>query len=365
MLFTADNGSIGVYLIATLALAAGSMLPAIPLTIQILSRRSIRRAVSSQVSLDLIQTIEKSEQLMERMERLQRESNVQKLISDNLPQIVSDKFEVVRREVGESLNYFETRFATLIDSRMDGVLKSLSKDLKGLQGSLEEGLSRSQKDIKPGAVMAEEDQQQLIDAVQSLETQLRAMDRPGKIPGESPVLHRPLHSEPDAPAKSSGEEQSNHDSSTNGKEEPSFDELPRGEEEKESAPPEPKPVQAAKTSTRRKSAPIPDAAPEAEKPPPGAGGGSATSRVRPAHLIVSAFVGGSQRIYIRGDGPGMSREHGIPLTMSGIGEWSWVSPLEEPFRFTLWLDNKTADRNGELTIGPGERKVVEPRFGEE
>jgi len=363
VLFSADSGSLSAYLVATLALAIGSTLPAVPLTVQLLSRRSIRRALSSQVSLDLIQTIEKSDQLMERMERLQRESNVQKLISDNLPQIVADKFEVVRREVGEVLQHFETRFGTLIDSRIEGVVKSIGKEMKGLHGVLEEGFFQRSPDAKPKTDIPLEGQEKILDALKSLEIQLRAMNRPGRSTREEQASKAPATA-PGSDAPPANESETPDTEAPNQEAKATVDDS-TSPPQRADKPQTPRPS-AGPTATTPDKKPSPGrGSPAGEASAPPTSGSGASPRVRPAHLIVSAFVGGTQRIYIRGDGPGMSEDHGIPLTMSGIGEWSWVSPLDEAFRFTLWLDNKTADQNGEMTLEPGERKVVEPRFGEE
>ncbi|MCB1123585.1 MAG: hypothetical protein KJT03_18680 [Verrucomicrobiae bacterium] len=40
-------------------------------------------------------------------------------------------------------------------------------------------------------------------------------------------------------------------------------------------------------------------------------------------LIVGAFIGISNKLYIRGDGPGLSWDKGVPMELVGIGKWEW------------------------------------------
>lgn len=40
-------------------------------------------------------------------------------------------------------------------------------------------------------------------------------------------------------------------------------------------------------------------------------------------LLVAAFIGISNKLYIRGDGPGLSWDSGVPMELVGIGKWEW------------------------------------------
>ncbi|MDG2168231.1 MAG: hypothetical protein P8L44_09945 [Opitutales bacterium] len=42
-------------------------------------------------------------------------------------------------------------------------------------------------------------------------------------------------------------------------------------------------------------------------------------------LIVGAFIGISNKLYIRGDGPGLDWDKGTPMELVGIGKWEWKS----------------------------------------
>ena len=40
-------------------------------------------------------------------------------------------------------------------------------------------------------------------------------------------------------------------------------------------------------------------------------------------LIVTAYIGIGTRLFIRGDGPGLAWDKGVPLTFVSIGKWRW------------------------------------------
>ena len=40
-------------------------------------------------------------------------------------------------------------------------------------------------------------------------------------------------------------------------------------------------------------------------------------------LIVGAFIGISNKLYIRGEGPGLDWDKGVPMELVGIGKWEW------------------------------------------
>ncbi|MSU64686.1 MAG: hypothetical protein EXS38_00965 [Opitutus sp.] len=60
--------------------------------------------------------------------------------------------------------------------------------------------------------------------------------------------------------------------------------------------------------------------------PDGSGAGG-VERVRTSdgatRLIVTAYIGIGNRLFIRGDGPGLSWEKGVPLQFVSIGKWRW------------------------------------------
>ena len=82
-------------------------------------------------------------------------------------------------------------------------------------------------------------------------------------------------------------------------------------------------------------------------------------------LEVDALVGIANRIYLRGDGEGLSGESGVPLEPVGIGRWFWSNPEALlPVTVSLWLNDKVPAKGGEFLMEPGRCTRVRPVFAE-
>jgi hypothetical protein len=102
----------------------------------------------------------------------------------------------------------------------------------------------------------------------------------------------------------------------------------------------------------RKSAPAPEAAPSAaripEAPPvetpPAPAPEPAKAVVSPdgaTRLVITAYIGIGNRLFIRGEGPGLSWEKGVPLTFVSIGKWRWeTNDAASSVRFKLYKNDE-------------------------
>ena len=81
-------------------------------------------------------------------------------------------------------------------------------------------------------------------------------------------------------------------------------------------------------------------------------------------LIATAYIGIGNRLFIRGDGPGLSWDKGVPLQFVSIGKWRWeTSDALSPIRFKLYKNDDTeCVALGELTLDPGHQQEVTARF---
>jgi len=124
----------------------------------------------------------------------------------------------------------------------------------------------------------------------------------------------------------------------------------------------PPPVAAPKAPRKPRkprAEPAPEAkAPETEAPPPAAEPAPAPgefSQVSPdeaappaavssdgsTRLLVTAYIGIGNRLFLRGDGPGLSWEKGVPLQFISIGKWRWESAeASAPIRFKLYKNDE-------------------------
>ena len=59
-------------------------------------------------------------------------------------------------------------------------------------------------------------------------------------------------------------------------------------------------------------------------------------------LTINLMIGIGNKPYVRGTGPGLSKEKGIPMTFLGIGRWQWISPdPEAPATIEVWKNDQT------------------------
>jgi hypothetical protein len=117
-------------------------------------------------------------------------------------------------------------------------------------------------------------------------------------------------------------------------------------------PPPPEPELAA----------APAAAPSAEtSPAPAAAAGSAD---RVTRLVVTAYIGIGNRLFIRGDGPGLAWDRGVPLTFVSIGKWRWeTSDASRTIHFRLFKnDTVECTALGEQTVEPGAQQELSAAF---
>ncbi len=99
------------------------------------------------------------------------------------------------------------------------------------------------------------------------------------------------------------------------------------------------------------------AAPAADEPAPSAAG-SGTA------LIVNLMIGIGNKPFVRGTGPGLSRDKGVPMSFLGIGRWQWISPdPEAPATVEVWK-NDQSPMGEALHLSGGEPvEVDEGHFG--
>ena len=81
-------------------------------------------------------------------------------------------------------------------------------------------------------------------------------------------------------------------------------------------------------------------------------------------LIVNLMIGIGNKPFVRGTGPGLSQDKGIPMSFLGIGRWQWISPdPEAPATIEVWK-NDQSPMGEPLHISGGEPlEVDEGHFG--
>ncbi len=99
-------------------------------------------------------------------------------------------------------------------------------------------------------------------------------------------------------------------------------------------------------------------APEEAAPPPAVSSDGAT------RLLVTAYIGIGNRLFIRGDGPGLSWDKGVPLQFVSIGKWRWeTSEALSPIRFRLYKNDEIECISlGESTLVPSRQVELSATF---
>ena len=71
-------------------------------------------------------------------------------------------------------------------------------------------------------------------------------------------------------------------------------------------------------------------------------------------LLVTAYIGIGNKLFIRGDGPGLSWDKGVPMQFVSIGKWGWASnDVTMPVACKLYKNDETAALSGEIFLEPG------------
>ncbi len=105
----------------------------------------------------------------------------------------------------------------------------------------------------------------------------------------------------------------------------------------------------------------PAAAPADEAP--AASFESSASSDGATRLLVTAYIGIGNKLFIRGDGPGLSWDKGVPMQFVSIGKWGWAShDVATPVACKLYKNDETAALSGEIFLEPGKHVEVTALF---
>lgn len=96
----------------------------------------------------------------------------------------------------------------------------------------------------------------------------------------------------------------------------------------------------------------------------------ATATVEPSvsadgatRLLVTAYIGIGNKLYIRGDGPGLSWDKGVPMKFVSIGKWGWATDeATGPVACKLYKNDETVALSGEVFLEPGQHVEVTALF---
>ncbi len=80
-------------------------------------------------------------------------------------------------------------------------------------------------------------------------------------------------------------------------------------------------------------------------------------------LIAQVLIGIGNKPYVRGVGPGLSEDEGVPMEFLEIGKWQWVAPSsDEPVTVWIYKNDETPAEGAPIEIPAGQRRSVAPKF---
>ena len=95
------------------------------------------------------------------------------------------------------------------------------------------------------------------------------------------------------------------------------------------------------------------------RPPPE----SALSSDGATHLLVTAYIGIGNKLFVRGDGPGLSLDKGQALQFVSIGKWRWeTAEAKAPFTVRLYKNDQQESPLGPIPLQPGRQHEVTTAF---
>ena len=95
-----------------------------------------------------------------------------------------------------------------------------------------------------------------------------------------------------------------------------------------------------------------------ENPPAATPSGDGRTR-----LTVVSYIGIGNKLYLRGDGPGLSWDKGVPLQFVSIGRWRWeTGDATAPVTCKVYKNDKLEAPLGTLTLAPGTEQEVTAAF---
>lgn len=73
-------------------------------------------------------------------------------------------------------------------------------------------------------------------------------------------------------------------------------------------------------------------------------------------------VGFGNRLYLRGEGQGLSWNQGVPLICVDGSTWKWCGESHDKLKFKLLLNDMVWSQGEDLVVAPGEKVEVAPAF---
>ena len=75
------------------------------------------------------------------------------------------------------------------------------------------------------------------------------------------------------------------------------------------------------------------------------------------------MIGIGNKPYLRGEGPGLSWDEGVPMNFIEIGKWAWSpSRKNASLKVQLYRNDNDPDQSGKIDVQAGEKIEITPDF---
>jgi len=79
-------------------------------------------------------------------------------------------------------------------------------------------------------------------------------------------------------------------------------------------------------------------------------------------IEVKIDVGFGNAVFLRGQGSGLTWDHGVPLACVDGGTWRWSQTVAAPITFKVLLNDQVWSAGNDLVVAPGQKLQVSPSF---
>jgi hypothetical protein len=86
------------------------------------------------------------------------------------------------------------------------------------------------------------------------------------------------------------------------------------------------------------------------------------TRALPTTIEAHIDVGFGNQLYVRGQGPGLSWERGVPLKNMDPNTWQWTAEATDKLTFKLLINDTVWAQGADVIAAPGQKVEITPNF---
>jgi hypothetical protein len=298
---------------------------------------------------------------------------------------LSGELEALRKEIGERFDGLRKPLEDAAAPPPDIALSTIPDAIDDIRERIEETLTAVQA-IKPAKRKASrkkepepEESTPIAEPEAQEENESQAeLDEPEQEPEEETVNEEPElesdpseeeEAEPDTPEPQEEAEAEIEEPAP--EEEPETEELPEDDAEDTEEEPEqaeldlPDPAETLRKVDAILEETNPDRAEKPKKAEPEESVEETSDNGGATAVVAKVKIGIGNKPFLRGEGPGLSWEEGVPMNFVEIGKWAWSpSDKDAPLVVQVYRNDEDPDPTGKHEVEPGQKLELSPDFPE-